>query len=95
VVLGWRKLARHLIEQVRSQASLYQGLAEMARIVPPEVVPAMREGDPNCLEGLPDHQRAQIQEAARAVAALHGAVAGRDAASTGLAAASEAEPSTK
>jgi hypothetical protein len=63
--------AQHLIEQVRSQASLYQGLAELARIVPPEVVPAMREGDPTCLAGLPEDQRAEIQEAARAVAQLH------------------------
>ncbi len=87
--------ARHLIEQVRSQASLYQGLAELARIVPPEVVPAMREGDPTCLAGLAEDQRAQIQQAARAVAALHAVVAGADAAPAGLAAASEVEPSTK
>lgn len=68
--------ARQLLEQVRSQSAFYQGLAELARIVPPEVVPAMRAGDPNCLVGLPEDQRAQIQDVARAVATLHAAVAG-------------------
>jgi len=82
--------ARGLIEQIRRQASLYQGLAELARILPAEVVPAMREGDPNCLTGLPEDQRLQIQEVARAVAALHESVAATGAAYLGVPAASDA-----
>jgi hypothetical protein len=70
--------AQQLLEQVRSNAAFYQGLAELARLVPPEVVPAMRQGDPNCLAGLPQGDRAKIEVAARAVQALHAQIGGGD-----------------
>lgn len=70
--------AQELLAQIRSQAALYEGLAKLAQLVPPEVIPAMRNGDPTCLAGLPDDQRTQIQEAARVVAALQETVAGTE-----------------
>jgi len=43
----------------------YEGLADLALRVPKEVVPAMRQGDPKALFGLPDGQRLEIQQADR------------------------------
>jgi hypothetical protein len=45
-------------------------LAAPALLVPKDVVPAMRAGDPECLSALPEEQRLEIQAAARAVAEL-------------------------
>jgi hypothetical protein len=66
--------ARTLLEGMRLHAAYYQGLADLALAVPKEVVPAMRQGDPEALSGLPEGQRLEIQQAARAVAELGSAL---------------------
>jgi hypothetical protein len=62
--------AATLLEGIRRQGSWYKGLADLSLLVPKEVVPAMRAGDPECLSGLPEKQRLEIEAAARAVAEL-------------------------
>jgi hypothetical protein len=62
--------AKTLLEGIRLHAAYYEALAGLALRLPKEVVPAMRQGDPKALAGLPEGQRIEIQEAAHAVAAL-------------------------
>jgi hypothetical protein len=84
--------ARTLLEGIRRFSTYYEGLADLALRVPTEVLPAMRQGNPEALAGLPEAQRLEIQEAARAVSALGSGLTWPDVASADTA---EARPQSE
>jgi hypothetical protein len=91
--------AQDLLAKIAQSADYFHQMATLARSVPPEVIAAMRRGDPNPLEGLPTQQREKIVQSATAVQ-----IAGESspwasyeptAASPALSAPSENQPATE